>query len=113
VNVEPAILAGLEKERPAETEEGAEDAVVVAEEASLSPPLGTAALTHSSRCPMAVLVTSMWTQWPQPRHLRLERHLRQRQAARTSQFLVPPVAEVAPLLPLLLPERRALPLPYR
>jgi hypothetical protein len=36
---------GLEKERPAETEEGAEDAVVVAEEASLSPPLGTAALT--------------------------------------------------------------------
>ena len=60
---------------------------------------------HSSRCPMAVLVTSMWTQWPQPRHLRLERHLRQQQAARTSQFLIPPVAEVAPLLPLLLPER--------
>jgi len=44
-NVEPAILPGLEKERPAETEDRAEDAVVVAEEASLSPPLGTAALT--------------------------------------------------------------------
>ncbi len=41
----PRYWPGLEKERPAETEEGAEDAVVVAEEASLSPPLGTAALT--------------------------------------------------------------------
>ncbi len=41
----PRYWPGLEKERPAETEEGAEDAVVVADEASLSPPLGTAALT--------------------------------------------------------------------
>src|SRR6266853_250904 len=41
----PRYWPGLEKERPAETEEGAEDAVVVAEEASRSPPLGTAALT--------------------------------------------------------------------
>ena len=41
----PRYCPGLEKERPVETEEGAEDAVVVAEEASLSPPLGTAALT--------------------------------------------------------------------
>ena len=63
---------------------------------------------------MVVLVTSMWTQWPQPRHLRLERHLRQRQAARTTQFLVVPTTEEAvPLLPLLLPERRAHPLQYR
>ena len=43
--LDPRYWPGLEKERPAETEEGAEDAVVVAEEASLSPPLGTAALT--------------------------------------------------------------------
>src|SRR5260370_34713713 len=41
----PRYWPGLEKERPAETAEGAEDAVVVAEEGSLSPPLGTAALT--------------------------------------------------------------------
>src|SRR5260370_16965062 len=41
----PRYWPGLEKERPAETAEGEEDAVVVAEEASLSPPLGTAALT--------------------------------------------------------------------
>src|SRR6266568_6763620 len=43
--LKPRYWPGLEKERPAETDEGAEDAVVVAEEASLSPPLGTAALT--------------------------------------------------------------------
>jgi hypothetical protein len=43
--LKPRYWPGLEKERPAETVEGAEDAVVVAEEASLSPPLGTAALT--------------------------------------------------------------------
>src|SRR5229473_2705138 len=68
---------------------------------------------HSSRCPMAVLVASKWTQWLQPRHRQLARHLRQRQAVRTTQFLVPPVAEeVVPLL-LLLPERRAYPLPCR
>ncbi len=68
---------------------------------------------HSSRYPMAVSVASKWTQWLQPRHRQLERHLRQRQAARTTQFLVPPVAEeVVPLL-LLLPERRAHPLSYR
>ena len=41
----PRYWPGLEKERPAETEEGAEDAVVVAAEASLSPPVDTAALT--------------------------------------------------------------------
>src|SRR5947209_19022070 len=41
----PRYWPGLAKERPAETEEGAGDAVVVAEEASLFPPLGTAALT--------------------------------------------------------------------
>ena len=62
---------------------------------------------------MAVLVTSMWTQWLQPRHRQLERHLRQRQAVRTSQFLVPPVEEQAVPLHLLLRERRAHPLPYR
>ena len=43
--LKPRYWPGLEKERPAEMEEGAEDAVVVAEEASLSPPLGAAALT--------------------------------------------------------------------
>jgi len=42
--LKPRYWPGLEKERPAETEEGAEDAVV-ADEASLSPPLGAAALT--------------------------------------------------------------------
>ena len=47
----PRYWPGLEKERPAETEEGGEDAVVVAEEASLSPPLGMAALTPLSALP--------------------------------------------------------------
>ena len=42
--MKPLYWPGLEKERAAETEEGAGDAVVVAEEASPSPPLGTAAL---------------------------------------------------------------------
>jgi hypothetical protein len=41
----PRYWPGLEKERPAETEEGVEDAVVVAEEASLLSTLGMAALT--------------------------------------------------------------------
>src|SRR5207244_4114300 len=43
--LKPRYWPDLEKERPAETEEGAGDAAVVADEASLSPPLGTAALT--------------------------------------------------------------------
>jgi len=41
----PRYWPGLEKERPAETAEGGGDAVVVADEASLFPPLGIAALT--------------------------------------------------------------------
>jgi len=41
----PRYWPGLEKELLAKREEGAGDAVVVEEEASLSPPLGTAALT--------------------------------------------------------------------
>src|SRR6267378_6996322 len=41
----PRYWPGLEKERPAETEEGAGDAVDVADEASLLSPLVIAALT--------------------------------------------------------------------
>jgi hypothetical protein len=41
----PRYWPGLAKERPAETEEGAGVAVVVADEASLLSPLGMAALT--------------------------------------------------------------------
>src|SRR6266566_9543927 len=41
----PRYWPGLAKERPANTEEGGGDAVVVADETSLFPPLGIAALT--------------------------------------------------------------------
>ena len=41
----PRYWPGLAKERPADTEEGGGDAVVVTDEASLLPPLGMAALT--------------------------------------------------------------------
>ena len=41
----PRYWPGLPKERPADAEEGGGDAVVVADEASLFPPLGIAALT--------------------------------------------------------------------
>src|SRR5882757_3187383 len=43
--LKPRYWPGLELERSAKTEVGAEDAVVVVEEATLSPPLGRAALT--------------------------------------------------------------------
>ncbi len=43
--LDPRYRPGLAKERPAETGEDEGDAVVVAEETSLSPPLGIAALT--------------------------------------------------------------------
>jgi hypothetical protein len=47
----PRYWPGLEKERPAETEEGAGDAVDVADEASLLSPLVIAALTPPTALP--------------------------------------------------------------
>ena len=59
---------------------------------------------------MAVLVTSMWTQGPQPQGRQLETHLRQLQEARTTQFLLQPMAEEAvPILPRLHEKRAHLP----